>query len=115
MRSGIRNRKQPTGDLMGTVLKLVPKHRVVRVKSKYPPRNREALRPFRLWDTKDEKWLPFRCYKTRENAMRGALLISFELHINQSIEVLDQRYQKCWAQFTAKIEDGRVQIRINEF
>lgn len=60
-------------------------------------------RPFRLWDSKAKKALPYRCYKIERNANIGALIEARYAEIGTTIEVLDVTTNKMIGQYTRRV------------
>jgi hypothetical protein len=61
----------------------------------------ETKRPFRLWDTKANAFLPWRCYSTAFRAVRAGVVEINWSPTGTTIEVVDVRTSKLYVQFTA--------------
>lgn len=70
----------------------------------YPPRNKETVRPFRLWDAQLKHDLPHRYYKDKKRAHMGALIESRWSEVGRTIEVYDVRYGKLLGQYTRRVD-----------
>jgi hypothetical protein len=80
---------------MSNVLQLVKRPDVA-----YPPRDKETVRPFRLWDTKQRKQVQYRYYSDKHRAHMGALYEVRWAEVGTCIEVFDLRYGKLLGQYT---------------
>ncbi len=69
----------------------------------------ESVRPFRLYDTKNQRNVRWRYYKTLSKADDAALLESRWLHIGVSIEVYDCRNMKVHSIYTRKVSSVQIE------
>jgi hypothetical protein len=67
------------------------------------PKDRESLRPFRLWDTKNKRQMQWRYYAHKHNAHIGALIEARWAEVGTTIEVFDVRYGRLVGQYTRKL------------
>jgi sarcosine oxidase delta subunit len=64
------------------------------------PRKKETVRPYRLWDAKTKKLMPWRNYMILRHAHMGALVESRWSEVGKCIEVFDIRNGKLKGQYT---------------
>ncbi len=74
------------------------------VASNPAPIVRGSLRPFRLWDTKEKRWLPHRCFGFRLNAHRAAMWEATLAKIGVTIEVVNAETGKLLGQYTRGVK-----------
>lgn len=67
-------------------------------------KQRDTVRPYRLWDAKEKRNLRWRCYANKRNALIGALIETAMLDIGKTVEVYDCRYQTLQGQFTKRVK-----------
>ena len=65
----------------------------------------ETKRPYRLWDAKAKKALPYRCYKILRNAQIGALVEAKESNPGVTIELLHISIGKMIGQYRRRVHD----------
>jgi hypothetical protein len=79
---------------------------MTRIKKDRPEikKDRETLRPYRLWDAHKQVQLPGRCYRWLENCHDAAVVICRrEAKIGRTIEVIDVTRAKLTATYTKKV------------
>jgi hypothetical protein len=64
-------------------------------------KDRDTVRPFRVWDARERKLCVGRNYVDKQNAMDGALLM-IRRQLCESLEVFDIRTGKLIAQYVRK-------------
>lgn len=64
----------------------------------------EAVRPFRMWDHRNKKNLPYRCYGDSKRAHNAALVEIRWAHVGDSIELYDVRTQRSLGTYTRRVE-----------
>jgi len=64
------------------------------------PRNKDTVRPFRLWDAKAKKQMPHRFYLDLRRAHMGALIEARWAEVGVCIEVFDITKGKLRGQYT---------------
>lgn len=68
--------------------------------NEYPKKQPESVRPFRLWDSKKKKLIPYRAYKHQRNAHIGAMVEAYwERGKGEAIEVMDIRTWREYGQY----------------
>ena len=67
------------------------------------PKSDGVKRPFRLWDAKAKKAMPWRNYKHRRNAHLGALVEARWSKVGTCIEVYDATNGKLCGQYTRRL------------
>jgi hypothetical protein len=75
---------------------------VAPVVSKYP-QVKGAIRPFRIWDSKELRNVPHRCYSTERRALDGALLLVRWSKVGLSLEVYDVNGGRWLGTYTRRV------------
>lgn len=57
-------------------------------------------RPFRLWDCKAKKFLPYRCFSIYRNCHRCAMVMARWSRVGTTLEVIDVRTSRMCGQYT---------------
>jgi hypothetical protein len=65
---------------------------------------RDAVRPFRLHDTKVQRFFAHRYYVHKVHAMRSALWIAKWLEVGNTVEVIDVRTMKLHGAYTRRLQ-----------
>jgi hypothetical protein len=69
--------------------------------------DREAARPFRLWDHQRKRNVPHRCFSTLEKARNAAIIHTAFSKVGECFEVYDCRNQKLHWQFKLRIQGSK--------
>ena len=67
------------------------------------PKHESPGRPFRLWDTKTSKLIPWRCFKHKKNAHMAALVEARWAKVGATIEVINIETAKMLGQYTRRV------------
>jgi hypothetical protein len=68
------------------------------------PRDKETVRPFRIWDSQEKRNVPHRCYATLRRALDSALLLVRWSKVGVTLEVYDLRTAKWLGTYARRVD-----------
>lgn len=68
------------------------------------PRDKETLRPFRIWDSQEKRNVPHRHYATLRRALDSALLLVRWSKVGVTLEVYDLRTAKWLGTYARRVD-----------
>jgi len=77
---------------------------------KYPPRNKETVRPFRLWDPQKGEFMVGRMYAKIRTAHDRATVLVRWMAVGTSIEVLDVRVAAWRGTYSRKVGSIKIEM-----